>query len=371
MTTLRLENVSKTYRNTKTGAPIQALDQVNLNVREAQTMAIVGPSGSGKSTLLRLVAGRELDYSGDLFFDNRNMRKVKPRDRYLSLIFQDETRYPHFQGRSKLDILLRRNLVPDEETEERIRMVAETMGLNSRALAKRKQGVHRNGQDHRLAIGRAMARDPELFLFDEPFSNFDTQLRTQTRVELKRLLRHFRTTALFVTHDQTEAMAIGTQIAVMNAGRVEQAGTYRQLYERPANTFVAGFLGLPPMNLFTNLAVTETGAQLNQMAVPLPPAVRSQVNNGQTVTVGIRPEEIVLASTAPPLPDGVEMQGQVDFVEPDFARNVQLIHLKNQRDTFIIRTPLSDRVQAGNQLKAIVPFDNLHFFDDSSQERMG
>lgn len=371
MTTLRLENVSKTYRNTKTGAPIQALDQASLNVREAQTMAIIGPSGSGKSTLLRAVAGRELDYSGDLFFDNRNMRKVKPRDRYLSLIFQEEARFPHFRGRSKLDILLRRNLVPDEETEERIRLVAETMNLNSRELAKRKQGVHRNGQDHRLAIGRAMARASELFLFDEPFSNFDTQLRTQTRVELKRLLRHFRTTALFVTHDQTEAMAIGNQIAVMNAGRVEQAGTYRQLYEKPANTFVAGFLGLPPMNLFVDLAVTETGAQLNQSAIPLPPAVRSQIKNGPTVTVGIRPEEIVLSDAEQSLPEGVQMRGQVDFVEPDFARNVQLIHLKDGTHTVIIRTPLAEKIKSGDQLAAIAPFDNLHFFDSGNQARIG
>lgn len=371
MALVRLENVTKIFPGSKTNGPIRALDQVSLTVRDGQTLAIVGPSGAGKSTLLHVVAGREPINGGDLFFDNRKMNAVKAKDRYLSMVFRDYARYPHFKGRGKLDFLLGKHDAPDKETEERVRITAEALGFGVQELLKRKPGKLSGPRQQRLAIGRAIVRNPQLFLFDEPLSSLDARDRAQTRLEIKRLLNRFRITALFVTHDQTEAMAVGNQIAVMNAGRIEHTGTVLDVYHRPANTFVAGFWGLPPMNLLTGGTVAEASVRLDQMTIPLPEAVRSHVHTGQAITLGIRPEEIRLVLDDHPQPNGFRMRGTVEAVEPDFARNIQLVRLRTGRLTYTVRAKLTKLVQPGDEPEVIFPFEQMCLFDGASEQRIG
>ena len=238
---------------------VRALDHVDLTVPDGQTMAVLGPSGCGKSTLLRVVSGLEADYRGSLFYDHQNMEDVAPKDRFIGMVFQNYALYPHFEGHGNLSFFFRMQKAPDAEAEERIRITSEIMGIGFRALLQRKPGTLSGGQQQRLAIARAIVRQPRVFLFDEPLSNLDAKLRTQTRVEIKRLLRRFAITALYVTHDQTEAMALGDQVAVMRAGQIEQVGPFNDVRLRPVNTFVAGFLGVPPMNLLHNVEVRAGG----------------------------------------------------------------------------------------------------------------
>ena len=238
---------------------VKALDDVDLTVADGQTMAVLGPSGCGKSTLLRVIAGLEADYHGELFYDDQEMLDVPPKDRFIGMVFQNYALYPHFEGHGNLSFFFKMHKAPDAEAEERIRITSEIMGIGFRALLQRKPGTLSGGQQQRVAIARAIVRRPRVFLFDEPLSNLDAKLRSQTRIEIRRLLRRFSITALYVTHDQTEAMALGDQVAVMRAGRIEQVGPFNEVRMRPDNTFVAGFLGVPPMNLLNNVEVREGG----------------------------------------------------------------------------------------------------------------
>ena len=342
-----------------------------MTVRAGQTLAIIGPSGGGKSTLLRIVAGEETKFQGDIFFDNRRMNGVKGKERYLSFIFQDFARFPHFKEQNRLDAILRRYDKLTKETEEQIRLTAAMMSLDQKALFKRKQGKISGSDELRLAIGRAMVRNPDLFLFDEPLSTFDPKIRAQTRVEIKRLLRQFRMTALFVTHDQTEALAIGDQIAVINAGRLEQIGTARDVYQYPTNTFVAEFLGLPPMNLFEGGTVSDGAVRISQLEIPLPDTVRSKTRTGQSITVGIRPEELRLVMDDRPQPDGLQLRARVEAIEPNVARNTQSIHLRTDGLSYLIRTPLTTPVMLEHEVEVVFPFEHLSFFDSDSTQRIG
>ncbi|MCB2111747.1 MAG: ATP-binding cassette domain-containing protein, partial [Rhodobacteraceae bacterium] len=216
-----------------------------------------------------------------------------------------------------LSFFFRVRKIADAEAEERIRITSEIMGIGFKQLLGRKPGTLSGGQQQRLAIGRAIVRNPQLFLFDEPLSNLDAKLRTQTRIEIKRLLRRFAITALYVTHDQTEAITLGDQIAVMRGGRVEQVGAFHELMEQPANLFVAGFLGSPPMNLLPG--VVESGAlHVAGEAWPLPAALQSRVKNGQQITVGIRPDAARLVVEDEDDAAGWRLHGVAEVVEPDF-----------------------------------------------------
>ncbi|HMN28268.1 MAG TPA: ABC transporter ATP-binding protein, partial [Caldilineaceae bacterium] len=208
MATIQLEAVSKQF-----GAGSPALDHINLTVPNGETVAVVGPSGSGKSTLLRIVAGLDTDYTGRVLYDGRDMRDVPPKERHIGMVFQNYALYPHFLGHGNLSFFFRLRRMSDQETEERIRVTSQIMGIGFEELLKRKPGTLSGGQQQRVAIGRAIVRNPDVFLFDEPLSNLDAKLRSQTRVEVKRLLQRFQITALYVTHDQTEAIALGDQIA--------------------------------------------------------------------------------------------------------------------------------------------------------------
>ncbi len=301
MAEIHLEDVSRLYgRSTQSDSallrkneetelsdagPIAALDRVNLTIPDGKTCAVMGPSGCGKSTLLRIVAGSDLDYTGEVYYDGQNVRDVPPRDRYIGMVFQNYALYPHFYGHDNLKFFFWVRNTPDKEAEERIRITARLMGIGFNQLLPRKPGTLSGGQQQRLAIARALVRNPKLFLLDEPLSNLDAKLRVQTRVEIKRLLNRFAITTIYVTHDQEEAITLGDLIAVMRAGRIEQVGSHHELYTAPANTFVAGFLGVHPMNLIDGL-ITETGTlRVAGIHVLMPPAVQAQCKTGQNIII--------------------------------------------------------------------------------------
>ena len=358
---------------------VLALDQVDLTVPDGLTMAVVGPSGCGKSTLLRVISGLEADYSGELFYDDQNMMDVPPRDRYIGMVFQNYALYPHFEGHGNLSFFFRMRKAPDEEVEERIRITSEIMGIGFNSLLQRKPGTLSGGQQQRVAIARAIVRRPRVFLFDEPLSNLDAKLRSQTRVEIKRLLRRFSITALYVTHDQTEAMALGDLVAVMRAGRIEQVGRFEEVRRQPANTYVAGFLGVPPMSLLHGAAVEEGGIVAGQGMRLVPQASQLQaLRSGQRVTVGVPAEsakvfvdEGLSESQGGGAPSPANSwQGTVEAVEPDYGRQVQFISFRSGEHRLLGQADVRERIAPGEQIVVQFEESGLHFFDDERGERV-
>ncbi len=347
--------------------PVKALDHLSLTIADGQAVAVVGPSGCGKSTLLRAVAGL-VDYEGDVYYDNENMNDVPVKDRYIGMVFQNYALYPHFYGHGNLSFFFKLHKAPDVETEERIRITSEIMGIGFEKLLRRKPGTLSGGQQQRVAIARAIVRRPKLFLLDEPLSNLDAKLRTRTRVEIKRLLRRFGITAIYVTHDQVEATSIGDKIAVMRAGRIVQVGTYQQLLADPENAFVAGFFGLPPMNLLPGV-VENDGLCIGDIRVPLSNAVIAQVHTGQAVTLGFRPDAAVFPPDAGP-PRALHFKGVVEVVEPDFGRQRQLVYLRTGDVTYGVFAPLDQRVNSGYTLEVALPADALYYFDTERETRL-
>ena len=363
----RLEEDEK---NVEAG-PINALDQVNLTIPNGQTLTIVGPSGCGKSTLLRVVAGLDVEYTGQVFYDDQEMTDAPPKDRYIGMVFQNYALYPHLEGHGNLSFFFRLRKISDAETEERIRITSEIMGIGFNQLLQRKPGTLSGGQQQRVAIARAIVRNPRLFLFDEPLSNLDAKLRTQTRVEIKRLLQRFQITAIYVTHDQVEAMALGDQVAVMRAGRVEQVGPFQQVLHKPVNVFVAGFLGSPPMNLFTGGVVTEDAIQFPSFRLALPEPVKERLQSGQRITLGVHPEALRLVDGAANPTEGVILRGVAEVVEPDFGRQSQLVYAAHNGMRFVAMGDLQIPLFAGHPVAAHLQTDHLHFFDATSERRIG
>ena len=380
MATIRLENVTRRFEprvlTTKGRAGeeehggVAALDHVNLTVPNGQTLAVLGPSGCGKSTLLRVVAGLDMEYSGHVFYDGQPMEQVPPKDRFIGMVFQNYALYPHFAGYGNLSFFFRLRKFSDEEAEERIRITSELMGIGFEQLLPRRPGTLSGGQQQRVAIARAIVRNPRLFLFDEPLSNLDAKLRVQTRIEIKRLLHRFKITALYVTHDQTEAITLGDQIAVMRDGRIEQVGRFQDLRDLPVNLFVAGFLGHPPMNLMAGGVVQESSIQFAAANVDLPGTARAQIYPGQQIVVGMRPEVAhVLVGGQATVP-GLRLRGEVEVVEPDFARQTQLLYLRAGEQTFAAAAGLNPPYYVGDTVEVVFPTDDLHFFDAVSELRL-
>jgi multiple sugar transport system ATP-binding protein len=378
MATIRLQDVTKVFPKPQgrrdlpqQEGPVVALDHVNLTVPDGQTFAIVGPSGCGKTTLLRVVAGLELDFDGCVFFDDEVVTDVPPRDRYIGMVFQNYALYPHFKSRGNLSFFFRVRKAPVEEEEERIRITSEMMGIGFKELLRHKPGTLSGGERQRVAIARAIVRKPRLFLFDEPLSNLDAKLRVQTRVEIKRLLHQFQITALYVTHDQVEAAALGDQIAVMRRGRIEQLGPYLEILRDPVNAFVAGFLGRPPMNMFTGGTVADGALRLGEVTVPLPDAVKAEVSAGQTLTLGVRPESAILVSGGQSPLEGVHLRGEVEIIEPDFGRRMQMVYVRTGELSYAAGGPLDISLDIGAQVKVVFPTERLYFFDAENGRRIG
>ena len=353
----------------KTAGGVLALDHVNLVVPDGQTFVVIGPSGCGKSSLLRVVAGINTDFTGQVLYDGVEMENVPPKERYIGMVFQNYALYPNFSNQGNLSFFFKLHKIDDEATRERIRYTSELMGIGFDELLPRQPGTLSGGQKQRVAIARAIVRQPKLFLLDEPLSNLDAKLRMQTRTAIKRLLRRFGITSLYVTHDQTEAMALADQIVILRAGKIEQVGTYAELMARPVNAFVAGFLGLPPMNLLAGGIVADGRLRLDEFSVPLPPELVSRVQTGQTLTLGFRQGAVTLGVGEGSL-SGNPLPGQVEACEPDFAQQTQLVHLRSGRWTFSGFCPLDLPLALGQPVTASLDPAQLFFFDGVSGLRL-
>jgi ABC-type sugar transport system ATPase subunit len=354
----------------KTEGGVMALDHVNLIIPHGRTFVILGPSGCGKSSLLRVVAGIHADYQGQVFYDGVEMENIPPRKRFIGMVFQNYALYPNFNNEGNLSFFFKLRKTPDEETRERIRYTSELMGIGFDELLPRRPGTLSGGQKQRVALARAIVRQPRLFLLDEPLSNLDAQLRVQTRTEIKRLLHRFKITSIYVTHDQTEAIALANEIVIMRAGKIEQVGTYQELMANPVNAFVAGFLGLPPMDLFSGGVVSGGKLFLDEISVPLPKRVFDLVNNGQIITLGIR-QDAVTVSTGKNSLDEILVSGQVEGVEPDFAHHTQLVYIRSGRWKFSGFCTLDRPLAIGQTVEASLDPERLYFFDDASGLRLG
>ena len=306
MSTLELKSVYKSY-----GA-VEIVKDVNLTVHDREFVVLVGPSGCGKSTLLRMIAGLEEITDGDLSIDGELMNDVEADARGLAMVFQSYALYPHMTVADNMAFALKLAGVPKAERLQKVRQAARILQLDH--LLERKPGALSGGQRQRVAIGRAIVRQPKIFLFDEPLSNLDAALRVQMRIQLAELHRQLKATMIYVTHDQVEAMTMADRIVVLRGGVIEQVGTPLELYRNPVNTFVAGFIGSPKMNLIGAI-VGETEANGVRLALGggayLVVPARLDLRPGQSITVGLRPEAVALdeAGTMPGLVDVVEHLG--------------------------------------------------------------
>ena len=353
----------------KTGKGVIALDHVNLTIPNGRTFVVVGPSGCGKTSLLRVIAGLEMEYTGQVLFDGEDVKDIEPRDREIGVVFQGYALYPNFNGEGNLSFFFKVNKISDEKTRERIQYTSRLMGIGFNELLPRKIGTLSGGEKQRVAIGRAIVRAPRVLLLDEPLANLDAKLRVQTRTEIKRLLRRFSITALYVTHDQVEAFALADQIVVMHRGRIEQVGTYQDLMENPVNTFVAGFLGLPPMGLLSGGSIIGDKLALGDTLIPLPERVARLVQDDQPVTLGVRQEAVTISSENASA-DRIELPAVVESHEPDYVHRTQTAHLRTGPWTYSSLAPLEIDLQLGQAVRAQLDIERLYFFDTGSGHRI-
>ena len=346
MATVDLKDVKKIYPG-----GVEAVKGVSIAIPDKALCVLVGPSGCGKSTLLRMIAGLETISAGTCAFDGKVVNAIGPTERDIAMVFQNYALYPHMKVYDNMAYGLRNRGTPKDEIDKRVRATAKTLELAH--LLDRRPRELSGGQRQRVAMGRAIVRDPKVFLFDEPLSNLDAKLRGQMRVEIKNLQRALGVTSVYVTHDQLEAMTLADLLVVMNAGLVEQMGKPLDIYEKPASTFVASFIGAPPMNL---LPLTATGSSFTLADGTSPTATAPA---GAT-TLGFRPEDADIAGAAPPA-GALLLDATVEGVEPVGAESFLYCAAAGSR--IVVRVSGRSSHQIGEKLKVTAPAAKLHWFD--------
>jgi multiple sugar transport system ATP-binding protein len=384
MAAIEMKNIVKQY-----GDGFAAVNDVSIDVADGELMILVGPSGCGKSTLLRMIVGLEDITSGDMIIGGDRVNDKAPRDRNLSMVFQNYALYPHLTVFENIAFPLRlKKQHSDDEIDTKVREVAETLELTEHL--DRKPANLSGGQRQRVAMGRAIVREAKAFLFDEPLSNLDAKLRGQMRTEISRMQRRLGVTTVYVTHDQTEAMTLGDRVAVLKKGILQQLGSPRELYEQPVNLFVAGFIGSPPMN-FLPATVHGDKVELPFVTVDLPEHIRGKVPEDKLLIAGIRPEYFADASVVDPekLAKGATFRTTIDVVEwlgneayayipyeaPTEVAS-QLAELERELDSEALRTQLivslesASRVKDGEEADVFVDARKMHLFDPASGENL-
>ncbi|MDO6673326.1 sn-glycerol-3-phosphate import ATP-binding protein UgpC [Cobetia amphilecti] len=358
MATLTLKQLKKQYPN-----GYQALHGIDLEFGEGELIVIVGPSGCGKSTLLRTLAGLEDISEGDLEISGKRVNELEPAERDIAMVFQNYALYPHMSVFDNMAYGLRNRHTPKDEIQRRVSEAAELLGLTE--LLDRRPKQLSGGQRQRVAMGRAIVRKPQVFLFDEPLSNLDAKLRVQMRLEIRRLQKRLKVTSVYVTHDQTEAMTLADRLVVMNGGHVEQFGTPMALYDRPASQFVAGFIGSPAMNF---LSATQAQAGL---ALPCGTTIALQgesdegedLTTGAELTLGIRPEHLQVLGTADALPAGAaELKARIELVEPLGADTLAYCRLQGQSEPLVVRLDGEHAVAEEQTLRLAILPARAHLF---------
>ncbi|HYH47630.1 MAG TPA: sn-glycerol-3-phosphate ABC transporter ATP-binding protein UgpC [Thermoanaerobaculia bacterium] len=369
MAEVRFQGVRKQY-----GANV-VIESFDLDIRDEELMVLVGPSGCGKSTALRMVAGLEEIEGGTISIGGRVVNDLPPKDRDIAMVFQSYALYPHMSVRENLEFGLRIRKTPRAEMNARVDEAAQILDITH--LLDRRPKEMSGGQRQRVAVGRAIVRKPAVFLFDEPLSNLDAKLRVQTRAEITKLQKRLQTTTLYVTHDQIEAMTMGHRIAVMKDGRLQQVGTPLEVYERPANLFVASFIGTPPMNLVPSEVVAD-GAGLAVAAsgfrLPLPERWRAALGAaGRQVVLGVRPENLReaarqgSASSAGGGPTA-RLAGTVELAE--LLGYEVIAHVRVGEDLLIAKLDPHRAPALGDPIELLVELDGIHLFDAGNQQRL-
>ncbi len=361
MASVKLENVNKFYEK-----KVHAVRDANLNIADKEFVVLVGPSGCGKSTLLRMIAGLEEISSGHIYIDNKVVNDAPPKDRDIAMVFQNYALYPHMTVYDNMAFGLKLRKMNTAEIEGRVRNAAALLGLED--YLKRKPKALSGGQRQRVAVGRAIVRQPKVFLFDEPLSNLDAKLRVQMRIEINKLHQRLQTTMIYVTHDQVEAMTMGDRIVVLKDGVIQQADTPLQIYARPANLFVAGFIGSPAMNFVKGELKSSSGGmrfQSKSFNLSLNGKWQKQLQQyaGRTVILGVRPEDL-----APVAGGNNTIAAQVEVIEPMGAETYT--YLKAEEQTLTMRTTAAINVTVGSRLKIECNMDKLYFFDAESEEAL-
>jgi multiple sugar transport system ATP-binding protein len=345
---------------------VHAVIDVNLEIRDKEFVVLVGPSGCGKTTTLRMVAGLESITSGNISIDEKVVNELPPMDRDIAMVFQNYALYPHMSVYDNMAFGLKMRKFDKGEIAQRVQEAAEILGIQE--LLRRKPRQLSGGQRQRVALGRAIVRHPQVFLFDEPLSNLDAKLRVQMRVELKKLHERLGTTAIYVTHDQVEAMTLGDRVVVMRDGRVQQVGDPMELYNEPANLFVAGFIGSPAMN-FAEVKITgENGglwAEAEGLRVKVPAATTARLGPyaGTLVTLGIRPEDLHIAGDADP--KELSFDAAVEVVER--LGSEILLDVAVGPTTMVASVEPTSAARVHEQLRLAINPERLHFFDHETE----
>ncbi len=383
MSQIELKNIVKTY-----GDGFKAVQDVTLDIADGEFMILVGPSGCGKSTLLRMVVGLEDITSGDMLIGGKRVNELAPRDRNLSMVFQNYALYPHLSVYENIAFPLRlaKGKFSDDDIKQRVARASEMLELDDHL--ERKPANLSGGQRQRVAMGRAIVRDAEAFLFDEPLSNLDAKLRGQMRTEIARMQRRMGTTTIYVTHDQTEAMTLGDRVAVLKKGELQQCASPRELYDQPVNLFVAGFIGSPPMN-FLPARVHDNALHLPFCEVPLEGELASKVQGLELVIVGIRPEHIKDAKLDRAADNAARFSADVDVTEwlgneqyayipfeADQSVRAKLDELdrdldgEGMRTQMVVNLDARSRLREGEQAEFTFDPSLMHVFDPESGENL-
>ena len=371
MATVSLKGIKKIYDN-----KVTAVHDFNLEIADKEFIVLVGPSGCGKSTTLRMVAGLEDISEGDLLIDGKRMNDVEPKDRDIAMVFQNYALYPHMTVAENMAFALKLRKVPKEEIDKKVREAAEILDITQ--YLDRKPKALSGGQRQRVAIGRAIVRSPRVFLMDEPLSNLDAKLRNQMRAEIIKLRQRIDTTFIYVTHDQTEAMTLGDRIVIMKDGFIQQIGTPQEVFDHPANVFVAGFIGMPQMNFFEGQLVAEDGkyfVKVMDAVMELSPEIQAQLKAknvpSKAVTLGIRPEHVSFVPEA-----GAHcLTGTVDVSEM-MGSEIHLHVNAGGRDV-VLRVPTTELANEhksgfayGSQVHFTFRSDLIHLFDPETEENL-
>jgi multiple sugar transport system ATP-binding protein len=365
MARVKFEHVYKRFNKT------EIVRDINLDIEDKEFLVLVGPSGCGKSTCLRMIAGLEDVSEGDIYIGDRIVNGVDPKDRDIAMVFQNYALYPHMTVYDNMAFGLKLRHLPKNDIEKRVQESADILGLEK--LLKRKPKELSGGQRQRVALGRALVRSAQVFLLDEPLSNLDAKLRVQTRAEIVKIHQRVQTTFIYVTHDQVEAMTMGSRIAVLNAGIIQQIGAPQDLYDHPANQFVAGFIGSPAMNFFDDAKVTSDGDKtmividgIGQVEVPPPFVGRVREAASKKLTFGIRPEHLADVALLPPeAQDHSTLEAPVEVVE--HLGNELMVHMVADDKNIVARLDPHSRARAGGVIKLHIDTDNIHLFDSDTR----
>jgi multiple sugar transport system ATP-binding protein len=368
-----LENVSKVY-----AGGVKAVDNASLEIGDQEFVVLVGPSGCGKSTTLRMVAGLEEISSGNIFIDGKRVNDVPPKDRDIAMVFQNYALYPHMTVYKNMAFGLMLRKYPKTEIDQRVRDAAQILGITDEQLQRKPKALS-GGQRQRVAVGRAIVRKPKAFLFDEPLSNLDAKMRVQMRAEISRLHDRLKSTMIYVTHDQVEAMTMGDRIVVMKDGVIQQVDDPIALYDKPKNMFVAGFIGSPPMNFFKGaIAQLQGSLWFIEQAPAGSPRFQVRINDGmagkltgggytgKTVVFGSRPEDIQDQQHAPFANPDQTAVATVEVVEPMGAEIY--LYLNTGHHSFVARVNPHQKADVGQKLDMAFDMRKCHFFDAQTEQ---